>query len=708
MEKQIEEFIEKCHQIYPEEMVKKIEQAVTFAKESHGEKKRLDGSPYLMHPLAVSEILLDYGVDGETILASILHETINHGNSTEEEIEENFGSEVASIVGTISKLNHLELNDDSLYSAMNLRKILVGMSEDVRVLLLKLADRLHNLRTADALDKETLKKKVTETMNVLIPIAHRLGMYQMKGEMEDLCLKYSKPDVYADILERLSGAEKKLKDSLEEMEESISEMLDEHNIHYRMKSRVKSVYSIYNKLNNGKSWDTIYDILALRVIVEEVSDCYLTIGLIHAKYRPIPGRFKDYIANPKQNMYQSLHTGVFGSDGNRYEIQVRTEEMDEYAEKGVASHFAYKEKHYMKNVMEQKLEIFRNLIESSESLSDVEFQSNIEAELFSESIYVFTPKGDVLELPKGATPIDFAYRIHSDVGDKTVGAIVNDVIVPLSHPLQNDDVVTIKTSANSTPNKEWLNFVVTSHARNKIKAYFSKQEKENYTESGKNILLNELRKKKIPFDTLFTQENVKRICEELKLENLDELYFSIGTLRFTASYIIAFLTEEKKDIQDILLEKVQRKSNDKNTNKGDILVNGYDNILVTLGKCCHPVYGDEIVGFITKGEGITVHKKECKNVSNKKERMIDVSWNMKEDATYAVTLQVIVEPGKNHVADLVSRACEKNISVDAISTKEKENTTIYEMTIKVKDKEELDGFMNSLEMYSFVKEVERI
>ena len=323
------------------------------------------------------------------------------------------------------------------------------------------------------------------------------------------------------------------------MEESISEILMEQNIPFKIKSRVKSVYSIYNKLNNGKKWENIYDILALRVIVEKVSECYLSIGLIHAKYRPIPGRFKDYIANPKANMYQSLHTGVFGSDGNRYEIQIRTEEMDEFAEKGVASHFAYKEKHYMKNIMEQKLEILRNLIEANDNLSDIEFENSLKEEALNDSIYVFTPKGDVLELPKGSTPLDFAYRIHSDVGNKTVQALVNDISVPLNYELHNDDIVRVRTSPTGTPSKEWLNFVKSSHAKNKIKAYFSKQDKEIYTEKGKTILQNELRKKKLSFDEILSNENIKSICKELKLETLDDIYFSIGSLRFTATYIIS-------------------------------------------------------------------------------------------------------------------------------------------------------------------------
>ena len=708
-EEMYEELLEKCEKIYAGDEILNIKKAYEFASEKHKGRIRLNKTDYMTHPLGVALILLDLDVDSITITAALIHETMNHAGATKEEIEETFGSEVANIVDVISKLNRLELTDDSEHAALNLRKILVGMSEDVRVLFLKLADRLHNLRTADALDKEALKKKVHETMTVLIPIAHRLGMYKIKGEMEDLCLKYSKPDVYQDILDRLNASYAELHDSLDEMEFAISEMLMEQNISFKIKSRVKSVYSIYNKLNNGKKWENIYDILALRVIVEKVSECYLTIGLIHAKYRPIPGRFKDYIAMPKANMYQSLHTGVFGPDGHRYEIQVRTEEMDEFAEKGVASHFAYKEKHYMQNVMEQRLESLRNLIESSDSLSDIEFANNIEQEFVNESIYVFTPKGDVLELPKGATPLDFAYRIHSDVGDKTVQAIVNDTSVPLNYELQNNDIVKIRTSSTGTPSKEWLNFVKTSHAKNKIKSYFSKQDKENYTEKGKNILTSEIRKRKLSIDQVLSMDNVKKICEDLKLETLEDIYFSIGTLRYTASYIINLTTEDKKNVEDILLEKVMS-SNSRTkpkASKGEILVDNQEGILVNLAKCCHPVFGDEIVGYITKGEGVTVHKKNCVNVRDKEERFIKVEWNNDITSNFETDVVITTDSGKNYLLDIISKATTKKVYVDGVKTKSDNLDTIYTITVKVTNKEQLEDFMNSLYAYKFVKRVER-
>lgn len=704
-----EAFLEKLESYYSNVEIDEIKKAFLFASEHHKGKIRLNKTDYMTHPLGVSEILLDFNVDSKTIVSSLIHETINHGGACVEEIEEKFGSEVAHIVEVISKINRLELTDDSNYSAMNLRKILVGMSSDVRILFIKLADRLHNLRTADALDSVALKRKVNETMSVLIPIAHRLGMYQIKGEMEDLCLRYSKPSVYHDIEEKLSLTKEQLEDNLQEMQDSIQEILIEQNISFKIKSRVKSVYSIYNKLNNGKKWENIYDILALRVVVDKVSDCYLLLGLIHAKYRPIPGRFKDYIAMPKQNMYQSLHTGVFGRDGNRYEIQIRTKEMDEYAEKGFAAHFAYKEKHAnIKNIMEQRLEIFRNLIESSKSLSDKDFVDDFTKEFVSDSIYVFTPKGDVLELPIGSTPIDFAYRIHSHVGDKTVGAIVNDQIVPLNYELQNNDIVNIKMSPSGTPNKEWLKIVKTTHAKNKIKSYFSKQEKENYTEKGKSILLAELRKRKLSFDHVFSNDHVNKILSELKLETLDELYFMIGTLRYTVSYILSILEDEKRDVHDVLLERITKNNSFHEAHKSDILVNGQSDIRVNLAKCCHPVFGDSIVGYITKGDGVTVHLKTCPNVQGHMSRLVDVAWtNLNEDSFYYTTLIITCLKDKNYILDLISKTSQKNVYVDSFKTKEGKENTIYELNIKTKSKNEIEDYMNSLYDYSFVLQVTR-
>ena len=430
---------------------------------------------------------MELNVDDTTIIASLLHEVINNGSKTYEDLVEDFGEDIAKIVLSVSKINKLELPDNNESSVIYLRKILVGLAEDVRVLYIKLADRLHNMRTNWAINPQKQKQKAEETMSVLVPIAHRLGINSIKSELENLSLYYLKPDVYNDILEKLNETVDELNDCLEEMKESLIELLTDAGIKFEIKGRVKSVYSIYNKLSNGKEWNKIYDILALRIFVNEESECYQVIGLIHSRFRPMPKRFKDYIASPKENMYQSLHTTVYGVEGHVLKFKLELMRWMKLLKKvlQVTGHIKEKGAKKIQNVMEQKLEMFRNVIEASHNDTDADFENIVNSDIFSDLIYTYTPKGDVVELPIGSTPIDFAYRIHSHVGDTTVGAIVNDQIVPLSYELKNDDVVNIKTNNNSSPNKDWLSFVKTSQAKNKIKAYFSKQDKEEYIQKGK-------------------------------------------------------------------------------------------------------------------------------------------------------------------------------------------------------------------------------
>ncbi len=687
----------------------KIKEAYQFALEKHKGMKRLTKEDFITHPLHVAQIVNDLNVDATTIIGALLHEVMNNGETVLDEVEEKFGSVVATIVDSITKINKLELVDNSESSAIYLRKVLVGLATDVRVLFIKLADRLHNMRTNYAINPKKQKAKAYETMAVLIPIAHRLGINSIKSELEDLCLYYTKPDVYEDILGKLKETKKELNNSLEEMQESITDILTEQGLKFKIKGRVKSVHSIYNKLSSGKKWNEIYDILALRVILEDVSDCYLAVGLVHAKYRPIPNRFKDYIAMPKANMYQSLHTTVFGVDGHLFEVQFRTYEMDEFAEKGLASHWSYKEHGTRKgqDIMEQKLEMFRNLIETHEEVDDLAFERAVTSDMLAEMIYVFTPKGDVMELPKGSTPIDFAYRIHSCVGDKTVGAIVNDVIVPLNHELENNDIVKIKTNPNSSPNKDWLNFVKTNQAKNKIKSYFSKQEKTFMTLKGKDILEKELRKRKLSFNEVMNDENIKKILKDLKLKDIDDIYLSIGTLRYTAGFIINLTKENKANVEDALIEKKSKPSKEEGIYKNDIIIAGMGDILVNIAKCCKPVKGDEIVGFITKGSGITIHKRTCPNIVLKKERIIEANWNDMANSVYMTDLYIESDNNKNYLLDIIGAFTKRMIHIESFKTKEYPNAYQYELTIRVKNKEEIERIIFDLEMLSFVKKVNR-
>lgn len=688
----------------------KIYKAYEFAHKKHGDRNRLNGESYISHPLSVAYILADLNVDYVTIIGALLHETVNHSDTTLEEIKEEFGEEVERITNSISKINKLELADEKEQSAIYLRKVLVGLSEDVRVLFIKLADRLHNMRTIWALSPEKQKQKANETMSVLIPIAHRLGINSIKSELEDLSLKYTKPEVYNDIVVKLEATREELNDYLNEMKESISDILTEHGISFKIKGRVKSVHSIFKKMDNGKKWSDIYDILALRIFVEKESDCYLAVGLIHSKYRPMPKRFKDYIAMPKENMYQSLHTTVFGVDGHIFEIQLRTYEMDEIAEKGIASHWSYKEKGTQKiqSIMEQKLEMFRNIIDSNnDASSDIEFAENLSSEFLTNLIYCFTPKGDVIELPEGATPIDFAYRIHSKVGDTTIGALVNDNIVPLDYALHDGDIIKINTNPNSSPSKEWLNFVKTSQAKNKIKSYFSKQDRGEYIEKGKELIEKEIRRRKLSISEVLSEDNIKKVIKDLKLIDLDDLYLSIGSLRFTPGYIINLVYEDKKDVQDMFLEKVLNNSkNTKHNNKNDIVIEGIDDILVTLAKCCKPVKGDKIIGYITKGEGITVHRANCHNISESN-RTIEVSWSEKEDNTYLTNITIDVIKGKNHLLDIITKATQRNVYIESINTKEQEDIITYDIVVKIKNSNELENFTNDVYSLPYVKNINR-
>ena len=692
-------------------VVDKINEAYLYAVDKHKGKMRKNGEEFITHPLNVAKILTDINVDEITIIAALIHETISESDATLDEIENLFGASVANIVDNLTKINKLKLSDDSESGSQYLRKVLVGLSEDARVLIIKLADRLHNMRTLSSLPLAKQKQKAIETMNVLIPIAHRLGINSIKSELEDLSLKYSKPEVYQSILDKLNGTREELENSLNEMLESISTLLTSHDIKFKIKGRVKSVYSIYIKLSTGRKWSDIYDILAMRAIVENVSDCYLAAGLIHSKYRPIPKRFKDYIAMPKANMYQSLHTSVFGDDGHIFEIQLRTKEMDEIAENGIASHWSYKEhtSGSIKNLMDQKLELYKNLIDSHASdESDEIFAKSMEEELLSDVIYVFTPKGDVMEMPVGATPIDFAYRIHTNVGEKMVGAIVNEKIVQLDYKLQDGDIVKIKTDPNSKPNKDWLNIVKTTQAKNKIKSYFSKQDREKYIESGRNLLEKEIRKQKLSIKEVLNEKNIEKLCRDLKVKDLDEIYLNIGSLRYTASYIINLIYEDKKNVQDVLLDKVlnNKRITKTSTYKKDIIVDGCDDILVNIAECCHPVKGDEIIGYITKGYGVTVHKKFCKNLKGIDTRLISVSWNSESDNTYITKLKVITNNSDNNVLSIVTNASLKNVTITNINEFNKENLTGYNVTIKVPNKETLENFKESLNMLQFVTKVE--
>ena len=679
--------------------IKDIKASYEYANFKLSGIMRKNGDTEISHCLEVANILIDLNVDKETIICAILHSVLDFNDIDEKEIVENFSLETYKIIFSLSKINNLEMVDDSESAALYLRKVMVGLSEDVRVLFIKLADRLHNMRTFDAISTERQKKVANETLSVLVPIAHRLGINSIKSELENLCLYYLKPDVYNDILEKLNATVDSLNNYLIEMQESICDLLNENEIKFEIKGRVKSVYSIYNKLSTGKKWDDIYDILALRIFVDKESDCYAVVGLIHSKFRPIPSRFKDYIAVPKENMYQSLHTTVFGPGGKFYEIQIRTYEMDEIAEKGIASHWSYKEKGTKKiqTYMEQKLEIYRSIIENSENDTDEVFNEVVGSNILGNLMYVFTPKGDVIELPEDATPIDFAYRVHSKVGDTMTGAIVNDIMVSINTPLHDGDICKILTNPNSTPSKEWLNIVKTTQAKDKIKAYFSKIDKQNYIDRGKNILEKELRKRKIPQNMVTSQENLKLILKELKLKDLDDLYFSIGSYKYTVTHIV-----------NIIIPKEETSAIKKNINiksGSDILIDGKVNILTHLAKCCNPVKGDEIVGVITKNDGISVHQKNCENIINSDEKIVSASWIENVHNDYICSIKITLSSNKNKLSDIIAKISIPKVYIISIETIDEIN---YLVKIKVEDNSYIDLVIKNVNKLRYVKDVKRV
>lgn len=708
IEKLKNEVLNNIKYIKKEKDIQLIKDALNFALENHKNILHHDNSLYILHVLRVGIILTELHSDALCIAASFLSWMPFLTDITIEDIKENFGEEISSIAESIMNINKIKIKNTEEQTSIYLRKVLVGLSTDVRVIIIKLASRLDNLKHVYTSPSEIQKEKCLETENVLIPIAHRLGINYIKSELEDLCLKYLKPEAYNDVLKKLNNSYEELNSYVDIMKEELSLLMEENSIHFKIKSRVKSVYSLYNKLSKGRKWNDIYDLLALRIIVKKKNECYLAIGLIHAKYRPIPHRFKDYIAQPKENMYQSLHTGVIGPNGKIFEIQIRTEDMDEIAECGIASHWSYKEQgsKHIQNLMERKLELFRDSLDLTNDDDTVE--SDFKSLFIEEMIYCFTPKGDIIELPKDSTPVDFAYKIHSHIGDTLIGAIVNDEIVPIDYKLSNNDIVKINTNENSTPNKDWLKFVRTTQAKIRIKSFFNKQDREEYILKGDELLNKEIKKRHLVANKVLNANNINKILTTLKLKDIEELKLSIGSLRYTASYILKLLEEEKTEVADLILEKIKSNNSQKQTSyKNDIIVEGCDNVLVTMANCCQPVLGDDIVGYITKGNGIIVHKSSCSNLKNMESRFIDIAWNKTSSNIYSSRILIKTDSLNNNLLNIVAKSSQKDLTINSINTHIKDTGIDYEFLVKVPNTEVLKAYMTDLENLSFVKSVER-
>ena len=686
--------------------LEKIRRAYKFAEEKHSGQYRVSGEPYIYHPLCTAMILTTVTADCDTLCAGLMHDVIEDCNVSKSEIEELFGKEVAKLVDGVSKISKMHFSTENEALVEYYKKIIVGMSEDVRVIIIKLADRLHNMRTLWALPVDRQKVKAKEVLEILAPIAHHLGIHKIKSELEDLSLRYLKPEVFYDIAEKLNVTKLERDNAVSDMINTVSDMLAEHNIKFEIKGRSKSIYSIYKKMESGKRFNELYDLLAIRILVDTEPECYMVLGIIHSKFRPIPKRFKDYIAMPKVNGYQSLHTTIFGIEGFLFEVQIRTHAMDEVAENGVAAHWAYKEKKNLNGQVqsstEAKLQFFKSIMElDEEKMSSEEFVNSVKNEVLNNNIYVFTPKGDVFELPKGATPIDFAYKIHTAVGDTMVGAIVNNNIVSLDYELKDNDIVKIITNRNSKPSKEWLSLAKTTQAKSKIKNYFTKSEKDIYIERGKDALEKELRKKKIAFNEFFDEENTKVIFKETKVNDLDDLYLNIGNNKFSPSYIISIIYK-KESISESKV-KLSQKNND-----NDIIVDGIDKIKVNLANCCNPLPGDEIVGYITKGNGISVHRINCLNLEYLDNRMISVKWNDNIKNKYLTSIIVYAQASDDFVFEITQKASSFNILIDNIRTLRNADTFIYEIDLWVRDVEHLNNFIRNINTLKYVVDVMRI
>ena len=698
----------------------KIEEAYHFAEEAHKGQTRKSGEAYIHHLIEVCYILADIGCGPTTLIAGLLHDTVEDTNVSLEVIKDKFGEDVMTIVDSLTKIQRLKLSHRSEEELVyeDHRKIFLGMARDVRAILIKLADRLHNMRTLDFLSEERQKALSRETLEVFAPIAHRLGMNTVKSELEDLSLKYLEPEKYHEIVKLVDSKVRHGQKSLDQMSKKIADDLFEKKIKFEMSRRVKSIYSIYRKIYlKGRRFEEIFDILALRIITETELNCYEILGIIHATYKPIPGRFKDYIAMPKPNMYQSLHTCILSGDGNEFEIQIRTKEMDEVAESGVAAHWRYKEgtnynpKKEQKEIEEQ-LHWFRDMVNMSEDNADAkEYVSSLSHDIFNANVYVFTPLGKVIELPTGATPIDFAYKIHTGLAEKAVGAIVNHVMVPLNRELKTGDIVEIKTSDKSQgPNEGWLNIATTGFAKAHIRKFLAKKNaeftKEDRIYKGKTSIIEAFKQVGIGESDAIKYVDSQAVFDKFNVKDLDELFVAVSNKNPIPGAIIDFLNLRKQD--DVLkLSKIR----ESDTNKTPVYVSGdAGDIAITLGNCCTPIPGDEIVGYITKGKGVTVHRKDCPNIAHERKRLIPVFWKENlQQSTYPVDLKIECYERQDLLVDIMQVFSQKKINVTAVNGVFHPNTmtTTVAVTIYVSDANVLQDVINFLLNVKSVYEINR-
>lgn len=721
------ELMEEVRQyIHKEENIKLIEDAYAFAHEKHEGQFRKSGEPYVVHVIQVGYILAPLRTGPQTIAAGLLHDVIEDCSVSDDDFKQRFGEEVYRLVEAVTKIGNLKFKDEKEYLASNHRKIFIAMAQDVRVILIKLSDRLHNMRTLQYMKEEKQKKIASETLEVYAPIAHRLGISEIKNELEDLCFQYLNPEKYYEIAHLVEKRKTERDEQVHQMIDEISALLDEHHIAYRIFGRSKHLYSIYKKMvTKKKRFEEILDLLAIRIITSDETACYEILGYIHAKYRPIPGRFKDYIAMPKVNMYQSLHTTIVAEEGNIFEVQIRTEKMDEIAEQGIAAHWRYKEnrnggKEVPQKEIEEQLHWLRDFSLMSDEVSDdaMEYMNLLQKDIFEANVYVMSPKGRVIALPNGATPIDFAYRIHTEIGHKMIGATVNGGIVPLNTPLKTGDVVSIRTSNQSNgPSEDWLKIVKSSHARNKIRAFFAKQEVERKKEGirkGEELLAEELKKRGL--DVSFMEEKrINAITNSMSFASYDDIMYAIGTKIVSVSSVIERLTKHKQfnqlDNQEMIEMFNRQEGRKKTISRSGISVAGIGSMKITLAACCSPVPGDEIIGYITKGQGVKVHRKDCPNIINETKRLIEVEWDDDlESRNYEVKLLIKSNDRNYLLSDIVTIVSQCKAGLNHVDSKVNEDgvTATTKMTVVVNDAQHLRTLIANLSKVNSVKSVERV
>ncbi len=709
---------------FPDAPLEKIDRAYHFAAKAHEKQKRSSGDAYIIHPTEVALLLAEMNLDLSSIITGLLHDTVEDTGTTLEEIEKEFGKDVADLVDGVTKLSKITFRTTEEKQAENFRKMIIAMAKDIRVILVKLADRLNNMRTLKHLAPEKQQRIAQETLDIYAPIANRLGIGWLKIELEDLCLRYLHPDVYYKLVERIQKKKAERDKFIDAFIRTLEEKLVEYEIKAQIVGRAKHFFSIYKKMDRRKvDFDQIHDLIAFRIVVDNITECYKALGVIHAAFKPIPGRFKDYIAMPKANSYQSLHTTVIGADGDRVEIQIRTQEMNSVADSGIAAHWKYKEGRFA-STSKDKVEWVNRLLEWNKDLSDpAEFLETVKIDLFAEDVFVFTPQGEVKELPYGATPLDFAYAVHTNVGNMCVGSKVNGKIVPLKYRLKSGDTIEIITSPTGTPSKDWLKIVKTSRAKAKIRAVIKQQERDRALSMGKEILERALKSHGLSQPKIEKSGDFERVWKEhLSLRSPDELFIGLGYGRIFPEKILEIIVpqdalekkiEQAKGADDTFLRKVLNAAKRKTESKNAILVADEDDVLIRFGRCCSPLPGDSIVGFITRGRGVTVHTTTCtKALDNDQARKVDVQWNRNSMATgmrrqVRVRILCLDQPGLLAVMSQTISACNVNISSANIrTTKDKKAIAIFD--VEVQDIQQLMKVTSALEGKKGVISVERV